>query len=103
MCFSVTIGEISGSHGGEYEDDCLLGCCAPCSLVEVYQRASIIRLIALMMEAASASETFYQTTRRDNPEDSHLLLRQSEETALLVTTRIQMNLSRWMLRHRDDH
>jgi hypothetical protein len=23
-----TPGEISGSHGGEYEDDCLLGCCA---------------------------------------------------------------------------
>jgi hypothetical protein len=23
-----TIGEISGSHGGEYEDDCFLGCCA---------------------------------------------------------------------------
>jgi hypothetical protein len=21
-------GEISGSHGGEYEYDCLLGCCA---------------------------------------------------------------------------
>jgi hypothetical protein len=32
-------------------------------------------LIALMMEAASISETsvnFYQTTRRNNPEDSHL-------------------------------
>jgi hypothetical protein len=32
-------------------------------------------LIALMMEAASISETlvnFYQTTRRKNPEDSHL-------------------------------
>jgi hypothetical protein len=32
-------------------------------------------LIALMMEAASTSETlvnFYQTTRRNNPEDSHL-------------------------------
>jgi hypothetical protein len=46
------IGEISGSHGGEY-----------------------IRLIALMMEAASTSETsvnFYQTTRRNIPEDSHL-------------------------------
>jgi hypothetical protein len=31
--------------------------------------------IALMMEAASTSETsvnFYQTTRRNNPEDSHL-------------------------------
>jgi hypothetical protein len=36
---------------------------APCSLV------------ALMMEAASTSEksvNFYQTTRRNNPEDSHL-------------------------------
>jgi hypothetical protein len=32
--------------------------------------------IALMMEAARPSETlvnFYQTTRRYNPEDSHLL------------------------------
>jgi hypothetical protein len=32
-------------------------------------------LIALMMEAASTSEmsvNFYQTTRRYNPEDSHL-------------------------------
>jgi hypothetical protein len=36
---------------------------------------SIIRAIALMMEAARTSETlvnFYQTTRRYNPEDSHL-------------------------------
>jgi hypothetical protein len=42
---------------------------APCSLVEVY------RLIALMMEATSTTETsvnFYQITRRDNPEDSYL-------------------------------
>jgi hypothetical protein len=34
-------------------------------------------LIALMMEAARTSETlvnFYQTTRRYNPEDSHLLV-----------------------------
>jgi hypothetical protein len=32
----------------------------------------------MMMEAASTSETsvnFYQTIRRNNPEDSHLLLR----------------------------
>jgi hypothetical protein len=39
---------------------------APCSLV---------RAIALMMEAARTSETlvnFYQTTRRYNAEDSHL-------------------------------
>jgi hypothetical protein len=24
----LTVSEISGSHGGEYEDDRLLGCCA---------------------------------------------------------------------------
>jgi hypothetical protein len=56
---------------------------APCSLVEVYQRFrgpcclhhQEDLLIALMMEAARTSETlenFYQTTRRYNPEDSHL-------------------------------
>jgi hypothetical protein len=58
-------------HGGEYEDDVFL-VVAPCSLVEVYwtfQRCmlpSSSGLIALMMEAASTSETlvnFYQTTR----------------------------------------
>jgi hypothetical protein len=24
----ASVGEISGSHGNEYEDGCLLGCCA---------------------------------------------------------------------------
>jgi hypothetical protein len=46
---------------------------AQCSLVEVYQRFRV--LIALMTEAARTSETlvnFYQTTRRYNPEDSHI-------------------------------
>jgi hypothetical protein len=45
---------------------------APCSLVEVYRG---FRAITLMVEAASTSETsvnFYQITRRNNPEDSHL-------------------------------
>jgi hypothetical protein len=49
---------------------------ASCSLVKVYQRVrGPCVLIALMMEAARASETmanFYQTTRCYNPEDSHL-------------------------------
>jgi hypothetical protein len=52
---------------------------APCSLVEVYQRFR--GAIAMMMEAASISKTsvnFYQTTRRSNPEDSHLLTRRRE-------------------------
>jgi hypothetical protein len=50
---------------------------APCSLVEGYRRFknACCLLIALMLEAARTSETlvnFYQTTRRCNPEDSHL-------------------------------
>jgi hypothetical protein len=52
---------------------------SPCSLVEVYRcfRGACYDelLIALMMETASTSETsinFYQTTRRNIPEDSHL-------------------------------
>jgi hypothetical protein len=47
---------------------------ASCSVVEVY----------LMMEAARTSETlvnFYETTRRYNPEDSHLSLSCSQEQA----------------------
>jgi phage regulator Rha-like protein len=40
---------------------------------------SVIRaIIALMMEAENTSETsvnFYQTTRRNNPEDSHFYTR----------------------------
>jgi hypothetical protein len=42
----------------------------PCSLVKVYRR-----FIDLIMEAENTSETsvnFYQTTRRNIPEDSHL-------------------------------
>jgi hypothetical protein len=38
-------------------------------------------MIALMMEAASTSETsvnFYQTTRRNNQEDTHLHTRRRE-------------------------
>jgi hypothetical protein len=57
---------------------------APCCLVDVYQRLrghyclhhpGDELLIALMMKAAKTSETLvniYQTTRRYNPEDSHL-------------------------------
>jgi hypothetical protein len=55
---------------------------APCILVEVDRRFRDVRclhhqviIIALMIEAASTSETsvnFYQATRRYNPEDSHL-------------------------------
>jgi hypothetical protein len=34
----INVSRIWGSHGGEYEDDCLLGCRTPCSLIEVYRR-----------------------------------------------------------------
>jgi hypothetical protein len=58
---ATLLGDISDSHSGEYEDGCLL--------------SNDSWVIALMMEAASTSETsvnFYQTTRRNNSEDSHL-------------------------------
>jgi hypothetical protein len=48
---------MSGSHGGEYEDDRLLGCCA------------------MMVETVGTFETsvnFYKITRRSIPEDGHL-------------------------------
>jgi hypothetical protein len=54
--------EISGSHGGEYKDDCVLGCC-----VHVACRLLPPSSGALMMEAVSTSETlvnFYKATWR---------------------------------------
>jgi hypothetical protein len=75
------LGEISDSHGGEYEDDCLLGYCTVQSgislpISEVFA-ASIIRALTHSPDdgAASTSKTsvnFYQTTRRNILEDSHL-------------------------------
>jgi hypothetical protein len=46
---------------------------------EVLTAVSTKMAIALMMEAARTSETlvnFYQTTRRYNPEDSHLSMKE---------------------------
>jgi hypothetical protein len=55
---------------------------APCSLdVSEVLPACIIRAIALMIEAVSTYETsvnFFQTTRRNIPEDSHLHIRRRE-------------------------
>jgi hypothetical protein len=45
-------------------------------------KVTVFWSIALMMEAASTSETsvnFYQTTRRYNPEDGHLHTRRLEK------------------------
>jgi hypothetical protein len=56
----------------------------PCSLVEVHRRFRGVCCLhqgTLMMEAASTSETsesFYQTTWRNIPEDSHLHTRRCE-------------------------
>jgi hypothetical protein len=67
MPCDVLIPHPSSSTGLQNEDGCLLGCSAVCCLHH--------QGIALMMEAARTSETlvnFFQTTRRYNPEDSHL-------------------------------
>jgi hypothetical protein len=68
------VNAVLGSHSGAYEDGCFLGCYAVWSSSAA---ASVIRTAstALMMEAAVATETsvnLYQTTRHNNPEDSHL-------------------------------
>jgi hypothetical protein len=57
---------------------------APCSLVEIDRRFRG----ALMMEAASTSETsvnFYETTRRNIPEDRHLHLDIYNQFFTLIT------------------
>jgi hypothetical protein len=70
MLVKEVLGEISGSHGDVYEDDCLLRCCA------MYGRnLQTCQRFLLLMGAARTSETsvnFHQTTRCNNREDSHL-------------------------------
>jgi hypothetical protein len=56
---------------------------APCGVVEVSRRfrGACCLHQALIMDTASTSETsvnFYQTTRRNNLEDSHLHIRRRE-------------------------
>jgi hypothetical protein len=51
----------------------------------VCRKFPTFRAIALMMEAANTSETsvnFYQTTRRNNPDDSHHLSTTDSEISL---------------------
>jgi hypothetical protein len=51
---------------------------APCSMIQIHVSGVLtasVLLIELMVEAGSTYETsvnFYQTTRCNNPEDSHL-------------------------------
>jgi hypothetical protein len=71
-------------HGSniEEEDGCLLGCCA---------------IITLMMEAASTSEmsvNFYQTTWRNNLEDSHLYTCRHENLKFHNTEKILIRMKR---------
>jgi hypothetical protein len=51
--------------------------------------------IALMMEAASTSEasvSFYQTTRRNNPEDRHPHTRRCEKQISLFSSGLRLNV-----------
>jgi hypothetical protein len=72
----------------EYEDDCLLGCCTMWfgRSLPMFQKCLLLPssgLITLMMETASTFETLlnvYQTSWRNNPEDSHFQISYSLET-----------------------
>jgi hypothetical protein len=66
---------------------------APWILVEVYRR-----FIALIMEAASTSETSvnsYQTTRRNNPEDSLLQHKDVSPFTLILVLFATLFTSLW--------
>jgi hypothetical protein len=71
------LGEISGSHGGQYEEGCFLGCLHRKVREKLIDVRSAYCLIALMIMAVSTSETsvnIYQNTRCNIPEDSRLHL-----------------------------
>jgi hypothetical protein len=62
---------------------------------------AVFWVIALMMEAARTSETlvnFFQTTRRYNPEDSHLRNRIVHKFSLLLTQKSNFLLELYMER-----
>jgi hypothetical protein len=91
------IGETSDSHGGRYEDDCLLGCCAIQSdrSLQTFQRCLLLTSSgrSLVMEAVSTSETsvnFYHTTQLNIPEDNHLQLSDSLLNVTLDVTVISI-------------
>jgi hypothetical protein len=78
---SVIIGENSGSHGGEYKE----------------MLVASINMSTLMKKAERTNETsvkFYQSTRRNNPNDSTFIMGVSQRF------RGNKSLHRNMIRHR---
>jgi hypothetical protein len=79
----LKFSQISGSHGGKYEDGCLVSCSAmlTCRSLPTFRMYLLLPssiLTGLVMETASTSRTqvnFYQSTRRNNPDDSHLQIK----------------------------
>jgi hypothetical protein len=77
---------------------------APCGLVEVdrhFRGAYCLHhQVALMVEAVSTSETsvnFYETTRRNIPEDLHPFVRQRIEDSIEIDLReVGCDDGRWM-------
>jgi hypothetical protein len=62
--------------------------------------------VALMMEAASTSETpvnFYQTTRRKNSEDSHLHTRRRENLKSRIFKEVLSGCQTWSLTLKEEH
>jgi hypothetical protein len=59
---------------------------APCGLVEV---AEVSQVLAVSIFRASVN--FYQTTRRSNPNDSHLLINLSDLCAEYFNGAVQKN------------
>jgi hypothetical protein len=66
----------------------------PCSLVEVYNISEVLAASIIRAMSKDYSETlvnFYQTTRRYNPEDSHLRTHRRENLGSYLNGRFAPN------------
>jgi hypothetical protein len=87
MTYDLSV-EISGSHGGEYEDDKFWDI-MPCSLVEVDRRFgdAKVSIISAVIEAVRTSETsvyFHEITQHYIPKSCHLHIHRIFKEAILI-------------------
>jgi hypothetical protein len=83
----VTIYKTTRRQNPEYHNPRHLVFTSSGARGQVLHHTQQICIKTLMMEAASTSETsvnFYQTTRRNNPEDSHLYTRRRQISQMCI-------------------
>jgi hypothetical protein len=94
--------KISGSHGGEYQDGCLLGCWAMQSGRNwpKFQTCLLQWSRQLNYCSTEKSVNFYQTTRRNIPEDSPLHVELMVSCSILSLANYYSPKRMWLLQKR---